>query len=73
LIGKPYLAEVETNECLENNGGCWKDKAANITACKVLYLSENKYLIREQIGFQFSIFMFIFVNIFSGYFPWASM
>ncbi|KAG5526339.1 hypothetical protein RHGRI_032575 [Rhododendron griersonianum] len=26
--------EVETNECLNNNGGCWQDKAANITACK---------------------------------------
>lgn len=26
--------EMETNECLENNGGCWKDKAANISACK---------------------------------------
>ncbi|CAA6656961.1 unnamed protein product [Spirodela intermedia] len=26
--------DVETNECLENNGGCWQDKAANITACK---------------------------------------
>ncbi|KAF9595774.1 hypothetical protein IFM89_003516 [Coptis chinensis] len=25
---------IETNECLENNGGCWKDNAANITACK---------------------------------------
>ncbi|KAL6496152.1 hypothetical protein OROGR_029410 [Orobanche gracilis] len=25
---------METNECLENNGGCWQDKAANITACK---------------------------------------
>ncbi|KAK1270684.1 Vacuolar-sorting receptor 1 [Acorus gramineus] len=25
---------IETNECLENNGGCWQDKAANITACK---------------------------------------
>lgn len=25
---------IETNECLENNGGCWQDKAANLTACK---------------------------------------
>ncbi|EPS57970.1 hypothetical protein M569_16845, partial [Genlisea aurea] len=25
---------VETNECLVNNGGCWQDKTANITACK---------------------------------------
>lgn len=28
-------ADMETNECLENNGGCWQDKAANVTACKV--------------------------------------
>ncbi|XP_065854707.1 vacuolar-sorting receptor 1-like [Euphorbia lathyris] len=27
-------ADIETNECLENNGGCWQDKAANLTACK---------------------------------------
>lgn len=27
---------METNECLANNGGCWQDKAANITACRVL-------------------------------------
>ncbi|KAI4318764.1 hypothetical protein MLD38_032433 [Melastoma candidum] len=28
-------SEIETNECLENNGGCWQDKTANnITACK---------------------------------------
>ncbi|PPD94273.1 hypothetical protein GOBAR_DD08696 [Gossypium barbadense] len=25
---------VETNECLENNGGCWQDKTANLTACR---------------------------------------
>ncbi|KAL0412627.1 UNVERIFIED_CONTAM: Vacuolar-sorting receptor 3 [Sesamum radiatum] len=24
--------DVETNECLENNGGCWQDTTANITA-----------------------------------------
>lgn len=28
-------ADMETNECLTNNGGCWQDKAANITACRV--------------------------------------
>ncbi|KAG5379551.1 hypothetical protein IGI04_027393 [Brassica rapa subsp. trilocularis] len=26
--------DLNTNECLENNGGCWQDKAANITACR---------------------------------------
>ncbi|XP_052174973.1 vacuolar-sorting receptor 1-like [Diospyros lotus] len=26
--------DIETNECLENNGGCWQDQAANITACR---------------------------------------
>uniref|UniRef100_A0A1J3DX64 Vacuolar-sorting receptor 1 n=1 Tax=Noccaea caerulescens TaxID=107243 RepID=A0A1J3DX64_NOCCA len=25
--------DQQTNECLENNGGCWQDKNANITAC----------------------------------------
>ncbi|XP_057964346.1 vacuolar-sorting receptor 3-like [Malania oleifera] len=27
-------SDVETNECLDNNGGCWQDKTSNITACK---------------------------------------
>ncbi|KAK6254256.1 hypothetical protein QUC31_015976 [Theobroma cacao] len=27
-------SDLETNECLERNGGCWRDKRANITACK---------------------------------------
>ncbi|KAL2484132.1 Vacuolar-sorting receptor 6 [Forsythia ovata] len=26
--------DLETNECLERNGGCWKDPKSNITACK---------------------------------------
>ncbi|KAI5075574.1 hypothetical protein GOP47_0009650 [Adiantum capillus-veneris] len=26
--------DMETNECLTNNGGCWKSTEANITACK---------------------------------------
>ncbi|XP_004492565.1 vacuolar-sorting receptor 1-like [Cicer arietinum] len=26
--------DMETNECLENNGGCWRDKSSNITACR---------------------------------------
>ncbi|KAG2241779.1 hypothetical protein Bca52824_096378, partial [Brassica carinata] len=25
---------LETNECLQHNGGCWQDKRANMTACK---------------------------------------
>ncbi|XP_042517637.1 vacuolar-sorting receptor 3-like [Macadamia integrifolia] len=27
-------ADIETNECLDNNGGCWQDKTLNATACK---------------------------------------
>ncbi|CAH9076184.1 unnamed protein product [Cuscuta epithymum] len=26
--------DIETNECLERNGGCWNDPKSNITACK---------------------------------------
>lgn len=26
--------DLETNECLERNGGCWQDKHSNITACR---------------------------------------
>ena len=26
--------DVQTNECLENNGGCWQDRDNNVTACK---------------------------------------
>ncbi|XP_027350041.1 vacuolar-sorting receptor 1-like isoform X1 [Abrus precatorius] len=26
--------DMETNECLVNNGGCWQDKSSNITACR---------------------------------------
>ncbi|KAJ8758647.1 hypothetical protein K2173_000368 [Erythroxylum novogranatense] len=27
-------SDIETNECLERNGGCWQDKPSNVTACK---------------------------------------
>ncbi|XAR52872.1 hypothetical protein NMG60_11021189 [Bertholletia excelsa] len=26
--------DLETNECLDHNGGCWQDLKANVTACK---------------------------------------
>ncbi|XP_074333083.1 vacuolar-sorting receptor 6-like [Apium graveolens] len=26
--------DLETNQCLERNGGCWRDSISNITACK---------------------------------------
>ncbi|CAF2060221.1 unnamed protein product [Brassica napus] len=31
--------DIETNECLQNNGGCWEDKTINITACRVLFIA----------------------------------
>ncbi|KAJ4895699.1 Vacuolar-sorting receptor 1 [Raphanus sativus] len=29
--------DLNTNECLENNGGCWQDRASNLTACRDTY------------------------------------
>lgn len=26
--------DIETNQCLDRNGGCWQDSRSNITACK---------------------------------------
>uniref|UniRef100_A0A0E0LEE1 Uncharacterized protein n=1 Tax=Oryza punctata TaxID=4537 RepID=A0A0E0LEE1_ORYPU len=26
--------DIETNECLHRNGGCWRDEKTNVTACK---------------------------------------
>ncbi|PIA37625.1 hypothetical protein AQUCO_03000290v1, partial [Aquilegia coerulea] len=31
---KAICADLETNECLKRNGGCWLDSRSNITACK---------------------------------------
>lgn len=35
LIHFVISIDLETNECLQRNGGCWQDNRANITACKV--------------------------------------
>ncbi|KAB1218805.1 Vacuolar-sorting receptor 1 [Morella rubra] len=35
--------DIETNECLNNNGGCWEDKSANITACKILMNAKRSW------------------------------
>ncbi|TYG81508.1 hypothetical protein ES288_D01G010300v1 [Gossypium darwinii] len=32
--------DVETNECFENDGGCWQEKAANLTACRIHFEEE---------------------------------
>ncbi|KAJ4754886.1 Vacuolar-sorting receptor 7 [Rhynchospora pubera] len=29
--------DMETNECQDNNGGCWKDNKSNVTACQDTY------------------------------------
>jgi hypothetical protein len=31
-----FYIDIQTNQCLENNGGCWLDhNSNNFTACKV--------------------------------------
>jgi hypothetical protein len=30
-------SDIETNECLHRNGGCWRDEATNVTACQDTY------------------------------------
>ncbi|KAF0904884.1 hypothetical protein E2562_038609 [Oryza meyeriana var. granulata] len=29
--------DIETNECLHRNGGCWRDEKTNVTACRDTY------------------------------------
>jgi len=55
-----YWADVETNECLTNNGGCWQDKAANITACKVFICI--KQLANKRAMWGYSLFSNICVS-----------
>lgn len=69
-----FWADVETNECLTNNGGCWQDKTANITACKVFLSSLNKLSNNRVLQiFNFLCSDLIMLSIFSGYIPWTSM
>ncbi|KAL0338066.1 UNVERIFIED_CONTAM: Vacuolar-sorting receptor 1 [Sesamum angustifolium] len=42
--------DMETNECLYNNGGCWQDKAANITACRGVKFTGDGYTHCEASG-----------------------
>ncbi|GJN39044.1 hypothetical protein PR202_gb28138 [Eleusine coracana subsp. coracana] len=30
-------SDIETNECLRRNGGCWRDASTNVTACRDTY------------------------------------
>jgi len=46
--------DIQINECLENNGGCWQDKAANITACKVPPVVLGLFF--ENLDYQFVLF-----------------
>ena len=36
-----FFSDLETNECLDKNGGCWQDSKSNVTACKVHRLDTN--------------------------------
>jgi hypothetical protein len=72
LILLIFWTDVETNECLTNNGGCWQDKVANITACKVFFFMKTNYLITSYYRPIVS-YVLTMLNICSGYIPWASM
>ena len=48
FVGWVSFVDIETNECLEHNGGCWLDKATNVSACKV-HFYWGKYVTRYLI------------------------
>lgn len=67
-----FPEDVETNECLDNNGGCWQDKGAHITACKVKLktCSSSRCLVEL---FFLIVYFITFLSYYSGYIPWESM
>lgn len=40
-----HITDMETDQCLKNNGGCWRDDKTNVTACKVPIIS--KFLVNS--------------------------
>ncbi|URD72108.1 vacuolar-sorting receptor [Musa troglodytarum] len=40
VINNVQYRDIETNECLDSNGGCWQDSQLNITACKLWVLED---------------------------------
>jgi len=61
---------METNECLENNGGCWKEKSSNITACKVLGLPNlvRHIIVKKKTVLHFWLFWFwLYACVFPNY------
>ena len=50
FVGWFSFVDIETNECLEHNGGCWLDKATNVSACKV-HFCWGKYATRYLIQY----------------------